>query len=81
MGTVEHMNGDRPAAPAADFEAAFFHTILDQMTEAVVVVRSHDLTAPDSHMVYVNAAFERLTGYPAAELRCCRTGGGDRDEG
>ena len=67
MGDVKHTNRGWTAAPGADFEASFFQTLLDQITQAVVVT-TPDLTAPGPHMVYVNAAFERQTGYPAAEL-------------
>lgn len=53
---------------------------LDNMNSAVVVT---DARASDQPIVYVNAAFERMSGYPARESigRNCRfLQGGDRDQ-
>jgi PAS domain S-box-containing protein len=45
------------------FEAAFAH-----LQDIVVITEATPLDAPGPGIVYVNAAFERVTGYPAAEV-------------
>ena len=44
------------------------------VTDAILPMAISDPTLPDNPIVYVNAAFEKLTGYPAAEIlgRNCR---------
>lgn len=58
----------------ADQEAlqALLSRAVESSASGVVVVV--DMLAPDAPMVFVNAAFERLSGYPSAELvgRNCR---------
>ncbi len=46
-------------------DGAFFQRVLDTAPEGIAVC---DATAPDHPVVYVNAAFEQLTGYAAAEM-------------
>jgi two-component system, cell cycle response regulator len=61
-------------------DAAFVRRVLDSAPEGIAVC---DALAPDHPVVYVNAAFEQLTGYSAAEviggnLRLLQ--GADRDQ-
>ena len=49
----------------AQFDSAFVQRILDSAPEGIVIC---DARAADFPVVYVNAAFEKLTGYAAAEL-------------
>lgn len=46
-------------------DGAFFERVLDSAPEGIVVC---DARASDHPVVYVNAAYEQLTGYPAAEM-------------
>jgi PAS domain S-box-containing protein len=47
------------------FDSAFVQRILDGAPEGIVIC---DARAGDFPLVYANAAFEKLTGYAAAEL-------------
>lgn len=49
----------------SQFDSAFVQRILDNAPEGIVVC---DARAGDFPVVYANAAFEKLTGYAAAEL-------------
>ncbi len=53
---------DVTAIHEAQAERARLATAIDQAAEAIVV------TDPDGRIVYANPAFERVTGYPRAEL-------------
>lgn len=46
-------------------DGAFFQRVLDSAPEGIAVC---DATASDHPVVYVNAAYEQLTGYPSAEM-------------
>ena len=48
---------------ALDIDA--IRSIGDEFSTSLTLV---DLSAPDQPLVYVNAAFTRLTGYPEAEI-------------
>jgi len=48
-----------------ELEANFLHHVVDAAPEGIVVC---DARREDHPVVYVNAAFERMTGYPAADL-------------
>ncbi len=56
-------------------DAAFVRQVLDSAPDGIAIC---DATAPDHPVIYVNTAFEQLTGYAAAELvrlepaGCCR---------
>lgn len=45
----------------------FLVRALDQSNDAVIITDA-DLTAPGPRIVYVNAAYEKISGFPAAEL-------------
>jgi len=56
------------------FDADLYRRLLESSPEGVAMV---DALAEDQPVVYVNPAFEALTGYPAADLLgrtsgCCR---------
>jgi len=59
LGTVDQDRGQRPEA------VAFFQVA--QLANDIIMVTTPDLDAPGPRIVYVNAAFTRLTGYTAAE--------------
>jgi diguanylate cyclase (GGDEF)-like protein/PAS domain S-box-containing protein len=46
-------------------DATFVRRILDSAPEGIAIC---DAAAPDHPVIYVNAAMEQMTGYPAAEL-------------
>ncbi|HWL61741.1 MAG TPA: diguanylate cyclase [Steroidobacteraceae bacterium] len=46
-------------------DGAFFQRVLDSAPEGIAVC---DATAPDHPVVYVNAAYEQLTGYSTSEM-------------
>jgi len=46
-------------------DAAFVRRIMDSAPEGIAIC---DATQPDTPVIYVNAAFEQLTGYSAAEV-------------
>ena len=48
------------------FDADLFRRMLDTSPEGLVLV---DAQHPDHPVIYVNPAFEALTGYTAAELK------------
>ncbi len=52
----------RAARAAGDAERTRLATAIEQTAESVVI------TDPDANIVYVNPAFERITGYTAAEV-------------
>ena len=59
-------------------------TLVNAVAAAAISITIADSQAEDWPLVYVNAAFERLTGYPAAEIlgRNCRfLQGADSDRG
>jgi PAS domain S-box-containing protein len=58
VGTLTDVTDTR----RAEDERARLSSVVEQSAEAIVV------TAPDASIVYVNPAFERLTGYTAAEV-------------
>jgi diguanylate cyclase (GGDEF)-like protein/PAS domain S-box-containing protein len=57
--------------PNAQLSASVARRVVDAAVTGVVIV---DMTAPNRPMTYVNAAFERITGYAADEVlgRNCR---------
>ncbi len=64
-GTAVRMAGtvqDITERVAAGAELARLATVVEQASDAILI------TEPDGTIVYVNAAFERLSGYPADEI-------------
>ena len=55
----------------AGFDTQLFRQAMAACTDGLVIA---DATVPDMPLVYVNPAFEQLTGYAAAEVlgRNCR---------
>ena len=66
--------GGDPAAKAASADAIDESLKTRTMDEAPIGITVADATEPDMPLVYVNAAFERVTGYPPeyAVGRNCR---------
>jgi diguanylate cyclase (GGDEF)-like protein/PAS domain S-box-containing protein len=59
--------GPHEAAPSSALPSSVFHFTLERIEEAVVVTTA-DAEFADAHILYVNPAFERATGYAADEL-------------
>ena len=55
-----------PAVSATELDAVF-NAVFDAVADAVLVTEA-ELSRPGPRIVFVNAAFERLTGYAAAQL-------------
>lgn len=73
--------GSAPAVSQHEIPAALLPGILTRaVADASVAITVADMTLPDRPLVYVNAAFEELTGYTAGDVlgRNCRFLQGDR---
>ncbi|MBB6018735.1 ATP-binding protein [Deinococcus radiopugnans] len=69
-----------PESPPASFDLQLLSQALEASVHSVVIA---DAQLPDLPIIYVNPAFERLSGYPAAQVigRNCRfLQGQDRDQ-
>ena len=61
------MNGANPAPDATQRLRAEFGPLFDSLSLSHTAVAIGDLAATDAPLIYVNAAFEALTGFSAAE--------------
>jgi PAS domain S-box-containing protein len=55
------------AAGNAEQELALLSSCLSNLTEIVMVIQAEPIDEPGPRILFVNDAFERLTGYPSAE--------------
>lgn len=59
------MEAPEQAHAPAEIDTAFMRRVVDRAPEAIVICSAQ---LPDYPVLYVNSAFERLTGYAAAEV-------------
>ena len=55
------------AAGNAEQQLALLSSCLSNLTEIVMVIQAEPIDEPGPRILFVNDAFERLTGYPSAE--------------
>ena len=55
------------AAGNVEQQLALLSSCLSNLTEIVMVIQAEPIDEPGPRILFVNDAFERLTGYPAAE--------------
>ena len=64
---VSHIVRDISARKAQDQKLKLLETCLDRLDESVVITEAEPLDLPGPRIVYVNDAFERVTGYSREE--------------
>lgn len=62
------MTDDRDGTPAPDAEPGALITAAVEASYNSVIITNAELTPPGPRIVYVNPAFEAMTGYAAAEV-------------